>query len=131
MTDEVKSHYLNLGGLAKFYQNLLANKIDGIEGDIANLQSAYRGITQSSAVVGTLPASGVVDTIYRVPGTVSYSDYMWDGEDFVLMATYNNAIDSVPTQNSENLVTSGGVKTAIDGCLKPITQSQFDNIFEL
>ena len=34
---------------------------------------------------------------------------MWNGTQFVLMATYNNAIDPRPKKASQNLVTSGGV----------------------
>jgi hypothetical protein len=34
---------------------------------------------------------------------------MWDGSSWVLMATYNNAIDPRPKKASQNLVTSGGV----------------------
>lgn len=64
---------------------------------------------ESDVVIGALPASGVANTIYRVPSTNSYSDYGWDGTQFVLLATYDNAIDDVPTQNSDNLVKSGGV----------------------
>ena len=56
--------------------------------DIATLQAAYAALTQSDIVVGALPSSGVANTIYRVPSTSSYSDYMWDGSQFVLMATY-------------------------------------------
>ena len=63
--------------------------------NIATLQAAYAGLTQSDIVVGTLPASGEANTIYRVAGTNTYSDYMWDGTDFVLMATYGITSDGV------------------------------------
>ena len=43
----------------------------------------------------------------------------------------NKAVDDTPTANSKNLVTSGGVKAVLDGCLKTITREQFDNIFKL
>ena len=39
-------------------------------------------------VVTSLPAEGQDNTVYRVPGIGSYSDYGWDGMDFVLLATY-------------------------------------------
>ena len=132
MTQEVKSHYLDLGGLQDFYERLRLNDLDGMKEDIALLQAAYQSLqAQTEPVVGALPASGQTNVVYRVPGVSSYSEYMWDGTQFVLMATFSNAIDQTPTANSENLVTSGGVKAALDGCLKTITQSQFDNIFEL
>lgn len=80
---------------------------------ITNLQAAYAALTQSDIVVvesADWPVSSASQNIiYRVTGTTSYSDYMWDGSQFVEMATYNNAIDATPTANSGNLVTSGGV----------------------
>ena len=77
------------------------------------LRQAYEALTQSDIVVGDLPASGEVATIYRVPGESSYKDYMWDGTQFVEMAEYDNAIDDNPTPNSNNLVKSGGVDAAV------------------
>lgn len=77
------------------------------------LQNLYNSLTQSDIVVGELPASGTNNKIYRVPGTTSYSDYMWDGSQFVLMATYNNAIDSDVTNGSENPVSGGAVAKSI------------------
>ena len=74
----------------------------------SRLQDMYEGLTQNPVVIGPLPSSGQANTIYRVPGTSSYSDYMWDGTQFVLMATYSdgrldfinvnllNATDSTP-----------------------------------
>lgn len=83
--------------------------------DIANLQAAYAGLTQSNIVPLTaLPSSGVANTIYRVAGTDSYSDYMWDGSQFVLMATYNNAIANAVEPVNGNVVSSGGVYKAFD-----------------
>lgn len=73
------------------------------------LQEQYDALTQSDIVIGAIPESGTKNIIYRVPGTNSYSDYMWDGTQFVKMAEYNNAIDDVPTAGSDNLVKSGGV----------------------
>lgn len=64
--------------------------------DIALLQAAYAGLTESDIIVGTLPSSGTANKIYRVPGTGSYSDYMWDGTQFVLMATYT--VDGLQAQ---------------------------------
>lgn len=64
--------------------------------DIALLQAAYAGLTESDIIVGTLPGSGTANKIYRVPGTGSYSDYMWDGTQFVLMATYT--VDGLQAQ---------------------------------
>lgn len=87
----------------------LGGRVSTNETDIAQLQAAYEALTQSNIIIGALPASGVANKIYRVPGTSSYSDYMWNGSSWVLMATYNNAIDPRPKKASQNLVTSGGV----------------------
>lgn len=80
---------------------------------IDTLQSAYQSLSQSAPeVVDTLPQTGEPNKIYRLVGTTSYSDYMYNADDLntpILMATYNNAIDNTPTANSANLVTSGGV----------------------
>lgn len=56
----------------------------------SRLQDIYEGLTQNPIIVGPLPSSGQADTIYRVPGTSSYSDYMWNGTQFELMATYSD-----------------------------------------
>lgn len=92
-------------------------KISTAEGNIVNLQAAYAALTQSDIVVvsGALPSSGQQQNIiYRQPDLDHtppqfYSDYMWNGTAWVLMATYNNAIDPCPKKGSQNLVTSGGV----------------------
>lgn len=73
------------------------------------LQEQYNALTQSDIIVGALPASGTKNKIYRIPGTSSYSDYMWNGSSWVLMATYNNAIDDKLTLGSHNIPESGGV----------------------
>ena len=99
---KLEQSYSLIGGIPVYYKD------EDARADIQTLQALYNGLTQSDIIVGTLPASGEANKIYRVPGTGSYSDYMWDGEDFVLMATYNNGVDSVPTKNSQNLLESGG-----------------------
>lgn len=80
---------------------------------IDTLQSAYQSLSQSAIeVVDTLPQTGEANKIYRLVGTTSYTDYMYNADDLttpIPMATYNNAIDNTPTANSANLVTSGGV----------------------
>ena len=81
------------------------------------LQEQYDALTQSDIVVGALPASGTKNLIYRVPGTNSYSDYMWNGTQFVKMAEYDNATDDEPTADSNNLVKSGGVAERFNNCL--------------
>lgn len=51
-------------------------------------------------VVSTLPSSGETNTIYRVAGTNSYTDYGWDGTQFVPLATFDiSNIDATLTQS--------------------------------
>lgn len=45
--------------------------------------------TQSVVIVDELPPTGNPNTLYRVPGDNSYSDYGWNGTQFVLLATYS------------------------------------------
>ena len=89
----------------------LTGRVSTNETDIANLQQLYNGLQQSKPVpVTALPETGQQQgVIYRLAGTTSYSDNMWNGSTWVLMATYNNAIDDEPTAGSDNLVKSGGV----------------------
>lgn len=49
----------------------------------------------SEVIVGALPATGVANKVYRVPGTDSYTDWAWDGSTFVKLATYNGDYDAV------------------------------------
>lgn len=95
----------------------LTGRVSINETDIANLQQLYNNLQQSKPVpVTALPTSGQQQgVIYRLAGTTSYSDYMWNGSSWVLMATYNNAIDDYPMSGSENLVKSGGVYSSIGG----------------
>lgn len=89
----------------------LGGRVSTNETDIANLQQLYNNLQQSKPVpVTELPETGQQQgVIYRLAGSSSYSDYMWNGSTWVLMATYNNAIDPRPKKASQNLVTSGGV----------------------
>ena len=70
------------------------------------LQEQYNALTQSDIIAGALPSSGTKNKIYRVPGTNSYADYMWNGSSFVKMATYDNAINSRVLVNDNNIVSS-------------------------
>ena len=52
------------------------------------------------------PASGDEDKIHRVPGTGSYSDYQWDGTQFVPLATISGSPLSLETNtNPASLLT--------------------------
>ena len=77
------------------------------------LRALYQALTQT-AVVPVAEADWPLatleqNTVYRVAGTTSYTDYMYNGTSAVPMATYDNAIDDTPTIDSDNLVKSGGV----------------------
>lgn len=84
---------------------------------IDTLQEMYESLSQSAIeVVDTLPSTGKANKIYRLVGTTSYSDYMYNTDDLntpILMATYNNAIENEPTPGSNNLVKSGGIASNI------------------
>ncbi|MBR4313494.1 MAG: hypothetical protein IKP66_01135, partial [Lachnospiraceae bacterium] len=78
------------------------------------LRQAYEALTQTPPVpVTELPESGEEGVIYRLAGETSYSDYMWNGEEFKKMAEYDNAIDDKPEPLSNNLITSDGVANSI------------------
>ena len=84
--------------------------------DIQELQAAYQGLTQSDIIVvadHTAVSNPETNTIYREYGTTSYSDWMYFDGSWIKMAEYNNAVDNVPTKNSDNLVKSGGVYNQI------------------
>jgi len=78
------------------------------------------------SVVSALPSSGSANTIYRVAGTNSYSDYGWDGSQFVLLATYTNSLypqigyytcDSAASDRIK-VVTASGYTLIAGSCLK-------------
>ena len=106
----------------------LNSNFNKISQETESLKSTYKALTQSEVlVVSTLPQEGESNTIYRVVGISSYSDYMYNPDDLntpILMATYNNAIDDVPTAGSNNLVKSGGVKSAIDALINSGSSTQ-------
>lgn len=114
----VTTHIINLQNadsrLLRLYESLT-------EGDLVVLQSNEWPILQ-----------GTARTIYRVAGTTSYSDYMFDSSDLttpILMATYENIIDEEPTINSQNLVKSNGVAKAVEGIEHVISSEEgIDNI---
>lgn len=71
-------------------------------------------------VTDLLPAQGEADTIYRVGNwdghdedtpydTTCYSEYAWDGIQYVCLDVKHPGIDETPTKSSSNLVESGGV----------------------
>ena len=103
----------------------LNSNFNKISQETESLKSTYKALTQSAVlVVSTLPAEGKAYTIYRVVGISSYSDYMYNPDDLstpILMATYNNAIDTEPTADSHNLVESNGVFDAINEALGEVS----------
>ena len=95
----------------------LESKLGQAQSDITGLQSAYAALTQSNIVVvadHTEVSSPAANTIYREQGESSYTDWMYYDSAWKEMATYDNAIDNVPTENSDNLVKSGGVYDAVN-----------------
>lgn len=78
-------------------------------------------VTLTAEVDSTLESifdgvEGAADTTYRVGcwdgeayNVNSFSEYAYDGMDFVLLSVQTTGIDAVPTQGSHKLVESGGV----------------------
>ena len=67
--------------------------------EIAELQDLYQALTQNDIVIvessdWPISSGQQQNVIYRVTGTDSYSDYMWNGAEFIPMATYSNAYDA-------------------------------------
>ena len=90
----------------------LNNEIRRAQVAESELRTLYNNLQQSQPIpVTQLPATGEAGKIYRLAGNTSYTDYMWNGTEFIQMATYDNAIDEVPIKGSANLVKSGGVFT--------------------
>lgn len=71
------------------------------------LQQIYEGITNNDVVVvQELPSTGQANTIYRVIGSDSYSDYAYSGGQWVLLATYSgqpNVFVHLTQQEYDNL----------------------------
>jgi hypothetical protein len=67
------------------------------------------GLGALTVICDTLPAAPAIgdeNKVHRVKGTTSYSDYQWNGSEFVLLATVD-----------------------MTGCLYDITKNEFDEIF--
>lgn len=81
------------------------------------LQQLYENLTQSDIVVvadHTAVSSPQANTIYREQGTTTYSDWMYYDSSWKKMAEYDNAIDDVPINESNNIVKSNGIYKAIN-----------------
>lgn len=109
--------------------------------DVATLQAAYEGLTESDIIpMQSLPASGVANTIYRISGTTTYSDYMWDGTDWVKLAEYDNCVgyfdidttyeEVEPAEEYSNLgVYNGSIRTSSDWKAKAYLLNPDEEIF--
>lgn len=80
-------------------------------------------------IISSLPEEGNANTIYRVTGINSYSDYMWNGNAWVLLGTFDGAfsVDPAPTRNSTNPVQSGGMWSELYQLSDLVWQSQYPN----
>lgn len=100
-------------------QNKCENESARAQATEEELREYVQALSQSKPVPKTAAewaamTSYVEGVIYRVAGTTSYADYMYNGTTTVKMAEYDNAIDNEPTASSNNLAKSGGIRTAID-----------------
>lgn len=91
------------------------------------LRTLYNNLQQSQPIpVTSLPATGEEGKIYRLAGTTSYSDYMWNDSQFVKMAEYNNAIEGGPIKDSGNIVSSGGLFDIVGGDIVPGSLTKYN-----
>lgn len=78
-------------------QEVMLFNPDGTPANKVSLHDYIQSLIQTYASGSTVvvcesglpasPSSGNEDKIHRVPGTGQYSDYYWDGAQFVLLAT--------------------------------------------
>ena len=93
----------------------------GLQDDYDDLYALYQTLEGGSIIpvaAADWPVSNPQqNVIYRVANSATptaYSDYMYNGTNTLLLATFTfPGIDSEPTPNSTNLVTSGGTFDAI------------------
>ena len=119
---ENEKNYLDWEGLQEYH-----GKIEEIFQEKANISDVYTK-SQINNLVTTpnqqyvtvnsfqdLPQPGSTDTIYRVSGgnAVGYSEYGWDGTEYIKLSDKNVGTDTVATANSSNLITSGAVYNLI------------------
>ena len=89
--------------------------VNTVPEEIEQLRALYEALTQSEIVPVASADWPVSDpqekVIYRVAGTSSYTDYMWNGTDFIPMATYDNVPvpTDIPAVGSTDFITAGGV----------------------
>lgn len=76
--------------------------------------------SQTTAATDVLPETGSADTVYRVANwngaqydDTAYTEYGWYNSAYKMLATRTPGIDDEPTENSANLVKSGGVAAKI------------------
>lgn len=101
------------------------------------LRTLYNSLQQSQPIpVTSLPTTGEPGKIYRLAGTTSYADYMYNSSDLttpIKMAQYDNAIDDEPNAESNNLVKSSGIYNEKISCNRKIVQigyNFFNNVEE-
>ena len=84
------------------------------------------------SVVQSLPSSGSANTIYRVQGQSSYTDWGWDGTQYIALATYNgtNLYSSVG-DNIDGAMTQKATTKAINDAMKTIDISALLNIIDV
>ena len=97
--------------LANYYTkaevgNILSNTP---ETDVV-VADALTSINDSESDYYVAPADRA-NKLFRIPGpdNTSYSEYAWDGTDFVPLDTKEYGIDTEPTKDSTNLMESGGL----------------------
>ncbi len=81
--------------------------------EVNNLITTPDSITVNVSSYEDLPEEGSANTVYRVGGTTSYSEYGWNGSAYVKLAEKNTGIDNMPNVDSDNLAKSGGIASFV------------------
>lgn len=99
--------------------NIGAASASEVSASISALQSLYQGLTQTDIVIvqaENWPLDNLQqNTVYRVTGVSSYTDYMYDGSNAIAMASYTNTplYDSLG-QNTDGSMTQRSVTESIN-----------------
>lgn len=77
-----------------------------------------------------IPSGSRSNKLYRVPGpeNSSFSEWAWDGTNWVMLDEKDYGIDEEPTEDSNNLVLSKGIHAAIKKFVEEDTNETAENI---
>lgn len=85
-----------------------------IDNLLSNTPESDTVIVPTVADLQNIPLADRANKVFRVPGTNTFSEYGWDGSNFIKLDEKNYGIDNEPVYESDNVPTSGAVKKALD-----------------